>query len=836
MGMNLRASISHSPFLHRRAPETGAWAGAGLWPCYWIGCPDAEPPCVVAYRLHFQAPAAVTVRVHVTADERYELWLDGERIGRGPERGDPRHWRFETYDLPLTAGEHALVARVWSLGELAPLAQFSLHPGFLFCPEAEVDWEWLGTGRANWKVKRLGGYTFTAPLAAFGAGHRIQLDGAHFPWGYERGQGEGWQTATRLHPGYCAETRGEHLPHEHLLVPSSLPPMLEKPRRTGRVRHVSAPPDGSTHLIPFRSGEHLAAEADGWQALLRGQSSLRIPAATRRRVLIDLEDYTCAYPELVVSGGARAILRLYWQESLFTDLQTWDRGQRDEIEGRYFAVLGWQADGIGDTFILDGGEGRRLEPLWWSSGRYVELLVETAHQPLTLQSIVFHETRYPLEMESVFSASDPRLAEVTPLALRALQMCAHETYFDCPFYEQLMYVGDTRLECLLTYALTRDDRLPRKALQMFDCSRRENGLTQSRYPSRQAQSIPPFSLWWVAMIHDHLYWRGNFEFIRALLPGMRAVLDAFTACRRGDDPWAGAGLVRSPEGWNFMDWVPDWPDGVPPGGAPGEVCAPLNWLYVYALGLAAQVEIIFNEHELAARWHRLAQETVSALIARTWDAERGLFADDFLSAGGSHALFSEHSQCLALLSGLLPESFRQAVATNLFSAYGLTLPTVYFMHYYFETCRLLGRMNQFLERMEPWFEMRALGFKTTYENADPHHNRSDCHAWAAHPLYHYFASLLGIRPAGPGFERVEIRPQLAGGLAGGRAGLEHASGRLIHPQGEINMEVWCADGTLHGSVSLPPGVTGMLDANGQTIELRSGSTTFGNSFPVNSHR
>ena len=37
-------------------------------------------------------------------------------------------------------------------------------------------------------------------------------------------------------------------------------------------------------------------------------------------------------------------------------------------------------------------------------------------------------------------------------------MCAHETYMDCPYYEQMMYVGDTRLEVLTTYAISRDDR------------------------------------------------------------------------------------------------------------------------------------------------------------------------------------------------------------------------------------------------------------------------------------------------------------------------------------------------------------------------------------------
>ena len=128
-----------------------------------------------------------------------------------------------------------------------------------------------------------------------------------------------------------------------------------------------------------------------------------------------------------------------------------------------------------------------------------ELLIETGDQPLTVEGIGLLETRYPLEMESRFSSSDPRLDAVVPVALRGLQMCAHETYMDCPYYEQMMYVGDTRLEALTTYAISSDERLPRKAIKLFELSRLPQGFTQARYPGRDQQLIPPFALWWIGM-------------------------------------------------------------------------------------------------------------------------------------------------------------------------------------------------------------------------------------------------------------------------------------------------------------------------------------------------
>ncbi len=160
--------ISASPFANR--PRTTAdYQTRGAWPANWVACPDAPatPPFVTAYRRLFSVNEDRTIRVHVSADERYELFLDGYRIDRGPERGTPDSWFFETYDLPLAKGPHSIVARVWSLGDLAPIAQLSIFPGFLLATDDEF-LPLLATGVAPWEAKRLGGYSFHSPGHAFG--------------------------------------------------------------------------------------------------------------------------------------------------------------------------------------------------------------------------------------------------------------------------------------------------------------------------------------------------------------------------------------------------------------------------------------------------------------------------------------------------------------------------------------------------------------------------------------------------------------------------------------------------------------------------------------------
>ncbi|MGV3613732.1 MAG: alpha-L-rhamnosidase [Fimbriimonas sp.] len=789
----MRVTIEADPFPFD--PAELPWSGRGQWPCHWIRLPhETEPPFVNAFRIHFDSPEDATVRVHVTADERYELYLDGEYIGRGSERGDANHWFFETYDLPISKGEHTLVARVWALGEKAAYAQHTAEPGFLLCPQDPKWQECIGTGKAPWSARLLSGYAFEDPSTAWGTGHNLRLQGGEAARDWRNGGGDGWayveKRATGMSPGV-----NDRNP-VHLLMPAPLPAMLEEPWTRATVEHVSNPPEGPTNLVPIHKANDLAAEHAEWEALLRGEGRVTVPANTRKRVLIDLENYVCGYPRAVLSGGSNAEVRIHWQESLYTTVDGTEKGNRDEVEGKYFKTVWKNGEGVGDTFVACGQPEESFETLWWQAGRYVEVLVTTGSEPLTLDRFQIVETHYPYDFTATFEASDPRLAEVDPVMRRVLEMCSHETYMDCPHYEQLQYVGDTRLQVLATYTLTNDDRLPRKALRMFDASRQLSGLTQSRYPSHVLQLIPPFSLWYVGMLHDFARYRGDMEFVRSLMPGARGVLDAYRAQIKAD------GLLGAMDGWNFIDWVPSWNGGMAKD-ASGGVSGILNLHFAYTLRKAAQLEIWLNEPELAGRNLRATDHILRCVNERFWNEERGLYANDL-----AHTEFSEHAQCLALLTDGVPTSRKERVVEGLLNAEGLDRTTIYFSHYLFETFAALGRTDRILDRMPLWFDHVKNGLHTTIEMPEP--TRSDCHAWGAHPLYHYFASFLGIRPTAPGFAEVEIHPQLGP--------LEWAHGTMPTPLGDLTVEAR-EDGV---RIVVPEGMNALLVHHDKRTPLNAG--------------
>ena len=432
--------------------------------------------------------------------------------------------------------------------------------------------------------------------------------------------------------------------------------------------------------------------------------------------------------------------------------------------------------------------------------RYVQLDIETADTPLQISSFHSIFSAYPFEKRGAFSSDQAWITGVWDINWRMLRLSAFETFWDTPYYEQLQYVGDSRIESLISLYNAGDDKLMRNAIELFDASRSAEGITASRYPSDPPQYIPPFSLWWIAMVHDHWMLRDDPAFVQRFLPGVRGVLAWYE--QRLDS----TGMLGPLPWWNFLDWQDGFVRGVPPGAEQGHSTA-FTLQFAYALQQTAQMEAAIGQPDAGIRYRALAERLIAAVRECAWSEQRGLFSDSLETQS-----FSQQTNTLAVLTGAARD--RRAVTERLLSDAQIVQASYYFRFYVDEAMHVSGLADRYLDRLEPWREMIRNGLTTTPETPDP--SRSDSHAWSAHPNYHLLATVLGVRPASPGFRTVAITPALAT--------LQRVHGRVPHPAGEIDVRLERVGAAgVKGAIKLPENVSGIFVWGGQSLPLRPGS-------------
>ena len=104
------------------------------WQASWVTHPTAplRDPLVLHFRRSLTLEAIpASYRVRVSADSRFVLYVNGERVGDGPARGDLAPL--------LRVGKNLITATVWNWGVFAPVAQISDRTAFLLESEATGD-------------------------------------------------------------------------------------------------------------------------------------------------------------------------------------------------------------------------------------------------------------------------------------------------------------------------------------------------------------------------------------------------------------------------------------------------------------------------------------------------------------------------------------------------------------------------------------------------------------------------------------------------------------------------------------------------------------------------
>ncbi len=386
----------------------------------------------------------------------------------------------------LADGENVLAVEVRWYGRHFPQAEIHRMPGL---------WAMLGDtdnpGRIltdeNWKVFRTEAYASDPipaprPVASYCVVDPCEdVDYRQLPIGWTELDfvDDSWSTAWRLLEAYGRYQRLKHTHWFRELAPRLIPPMEETPKpATGCLEWGTMSLTGDPRRLRSIEGE-LHAESGEIAAAFWADPAepLTLAGTGTHYIIINMRELVTGYPRITIDAPGGTMVEFRYAEGLSRDLV---KGVRDDPESG-------TVEGYFDTFTCRSGE-TVAEPFMWRTWRFIRIAVHHPDGPVTLKRIEAIYTSYPFTQKAAFESPDPLHKQIWDVSWRTARLCAHEHYEDCPYYEQLQYVGDTRLQALISYMVAGDFRLARQALRQWFDTRRPDGVTKSRTPSGPMRS------------------------------------------------------------------------------------------------------------------------------------------------------------------------------------------------------------------------------------------------------------------------------------------------------------------------------------------------------------
>lgn len=447
------------------------------------------------------------------------------------------------------------------------------------------------------------------------------------------------------------------------------------------------------------------------------------------------------------------------------------KGPSKRVKGNRTDAKEGSLYGMTDTYIVHEGHNH-YSPFWFRTFRFVRLSIDTTgcNGPITCESFTYRSTHYPLAIRTKINTSDVLVRKLWDISVNTLRNCMHETYEDCPFYEQNQFAMDTRSMILFTYLLSRDDRLARKAMQEFYASRREDGLVETHFPCPgRATNIPTFSLFWVLMVWDHMVHFGDEALVRQYTGAVDDVLNYFH--QRVN---AQTGLVGQFDAdcWAFVDWAEGWATmergffglAVPPAYYKTGSATYHTLVYAYTLAKVSELCVFLGRQDTAQEYLTRRDDLLASVKEHCFDATTGFFLD----GPGYQGPRSQHVQVFAVLAGCISGEDAKALLRRTVmqrEEHGLVKASFALGFYVFRAVSIAGVYEECWETlMRPWEKMIADNLTTWAESESM--MRSDCHGWSATPMWEIATEVLGVKTRHERyFERV-VRKQTLGDKTG----------------------------------------------------------------------
>lgn len=717
--------------------------------------------------------------LHVTADAKYCLYINGEFVHFGPARGFQSHWPFDRIDAApyLRPGRNVIAALLYTFGIGNYTYSCAGEYGFLLSGSAgDVD---LSTNE-TWKGRIAPGYLFAVARGSGQYGFQEFFD-------FRKAQDDWFQ------PDYDDSAWTDDLA-PHMRIAGSMPWHRFEERNL---------PLLTKFVIPAKTRCSVSCHqpaADGWQPVRHIYYSYHAdrflwkdaPESGDTAVFRDgIAGQTVDFGE-EVTGTLRFEID-HAAEGMVLDYFTFEclKDGRPDIPEKETHPLTL----YGGRLILRAGRNELELSLPWGF-RYVALWIHGAGNGLSVK-LSARVLRYPFDLRGQFASSDPVFSDIWRMCVHTQQCCSVDSYIDCPWRENAQWWGDALVQSQNTFRLAADDRLLVRGLRLIGEQRTPNGLTYAMAPTvGHTCVLPDYSAMYLVTLWAHWFQTGSTALYEELAGSVDSILDYF----RTEADLNGGLAPYDSRYWLFLDWCSAlFKQGTP---------ALLNLIWLWGMKQVRIVAEAAGDRTRAARLDSEIEKLSGVIIAKLYDPETRLLYDGLLPDGTPVKTHSPHAAALGIILDLLPEAHEVWVEQILLPLVRSSReknplqPSSYFMHYIFQALKIKGYRRDVADCIRRWWgEFVQAGCSTAPELFLEHSTpgaTSFCHAWSAHPILHLSEILLGVRQLEPGWTRISFEPLLIPGL--------DVSGVVPTPLGDIRVSVVWHDGRAETRCEAPDGM------------------------------
>ncbi len=739
------------------------------WRAQWIWLPEREDADMLLARRTFTlADQPQQATVAITAGSRYELYVNGAYVGRGPARSAPHHQSYDVLDVTaaLRKGKNALAIRVhyqredvsyYDSGRAGLLAQLDGASALI-----QTDASWRVSPDKSWQNESPRMARFHLEVA-----DRVDLRRRIPAWREADCDDGAWPQARVLQRegGWPLPQKNDRptslIPPWTALVRRDLPLLKESVTAAGKPVHVGslrAPDISGKSWIDAAVIPRISVAASGGAAAV-------IPANAPgecRFVVYDLGEVQNGRPYLEIQAPAGTVVDIMAAPYL--------------VAGAIVSPI--VTSGYVDRIVLAGGRDR-WEAFYLKPTRWLAVVFRQLAGPATVFDAGLVRTEYSFEQKGYFRVPQaPGLEALWTAAAKTVRVCTTDAYTD-NYRERRQYSQTSYYAGLGNYAVFGDTALQRRYLTQIAQEQLADGLMPAYAPrhGNDFMVILDGNCFWLRGLHQYLLYSGDRETIRHLLPPARQLLDLL---HRFTDA---AGLIDHPP-------QPYWLDHALLDRRGANFC--LNAHYLGAVGDFAEVLTWLDEPGVEIYRGR-AEMIRQSLRTPFWDPQKQLFADAVVD-GVRSGQFSEQTNAMALALKIADPQQTAAIAAQLGvkdtgdfirRASGLVMVTPamsYFLHA--GLCEA-GRVDDSLALLESrfahmlapetngtlWEEWWLDGTGRTGKFQKVPSGRSDAQTESAFPPALFARYILGFEPISPGVREVVLH--------------YHPSDRLTRRQGAI---------------------------------------------------